>query len=197
MFVNALFLTLAIKLYTIIYIIYCCKGEIRQNHLRQRNIIMGRKIMDIKDKISPAILDEMLKLDNQLCFSLYVCSKEIVRKYRPFLEPLGLTYTGYISMLALWEEDNVTVKDLGKRLYLDSGTLTPLLKKLQKQGYITRTRSLDNEKNVYIQLTKSGRDLKNEAIHVPIGLADSVGCGIENGEQLLLQLHKLMIQLSS
>ena len=72
-----------------------------------------------------------LKLDNQLCFALYVCSKEIIKKYKPLLEPLGLTYTGYITMMALWEEDEINVKDLGQKLYLDSGTLTPLLKKIR------------------------------------------------------------------
>ncbi|MBP5460260.1 MAG: MarR family transcriptional regulator, partial [Clostridia bacterium] len=75
--------------------------------------------------------DELLKLDNQLCFSLYVCSKEVIKRYKPLLEPYGLTYTGYITMMALWEKDNVNVKELGSRLFLDSGTLTPLLKKLE------------------------------------------------------------------
>ncbi|MBP5272403.1 MAG: MarR family transcriptional regulator, partial [Clostridia bacterium] len=83
--------------------------------------------------------DELLKLDNQLCFSLYVCSKEVIKRYKPLLEPYGLTYTGYITMMALWEKDNVNVKELGSRLFLDSGTLTPLLKKLEAQGYVERT----------------------------------------------------------
>ena len=88
---------------------------------------------------------EPLCLDNQLCFALYVCSKEIIRKYQPLLEPLGLTYTSYITLMCLWEKDNVSVKELGKRLFLDSGTLTPLLKKMEGQGLVLRTRSKKDE----------------------------------------------------
>ena len=84
-------------------------------------------------------MSDELNLDNQLCFALYVCSKEIIRIYKPYLDPLGLTYTGYITMMALWEKDGVLVKDLGSRLFLDSGTLTPLLKKMEKEGFLTRT----------------------------------------------------------
>ena len=98
-----------------------------------------------------------LALDNQLCFALYVCSKEIIRKYNPLLEPLGLTYTAYITLLCLWEKDNVPVKELGNRLFLDSGTLTPLLKKMETQGLVTRTRNEKDERTVYIQLTKEGK----------------------------------------
>lgn len=136
--------------------------------------------------------DELLKLDNQLCFAFYVCSKEIIKKYRPLLSPLGLTYTGYIAMLALWEKDDITVKELGKRLYLDSGTLTPLLKKLQSLGYINRLRSESNERNVYVTLTHEGRELKKEAAQVPIKLASSLGCGLENAGQILEQLRQIM-----
>lgn len=136
--------------------------------------------------------DELLKLDNQLCFAFYVCSKEIIKKYRPLLSPLGLTYTGYIAMLALWEKDDITVKELGERLYLDSGTLTPLLKKLQSLGYINRLRSESNERNVYVTLTHEGRELKKEAAQVPIKLASSLGCGLENAGQILEQLRQIM-----
>ena len=99
--------------------------------------------------------DELLKLDNQLCFSLYVCSKEVIKRYKPLLEPYGLTYTGYITMMALWEKDNVNVKELGSRLFLDSGTLTPLLKKLEVQGYVERTRDPRDERNIIIRLTET------------------------------------------
>ncbi len=136
--------------------------------------------------------DELLKLDNQLCFAFYVCSKEIIKKYRPLLSPLGLTYTGYIAMLALWEKDDITVKELGERLYLDSGTLTPLLKKLQSLGYINRLRSESNERNVYVTLTHKGRELKKEAAQVPVKLASSLGCGLENAGQILEQLRQIM-----
>ena len=89
----------------------------------------------------------MLKLENQLCFPLYACSKEIVRRYKPFLDPLDLTYTQYITMMVLWEKKAVTVKELGEKLYLDSGTLTPVLKKLESKGYLTRERSGKDEQN--------------------------------------------------
>lgn len=136
--------------------------------------------------------DELLKLDNQLCFAFYVCSKEIIKKYRPLLSPFGLTYTGYIALLALWEKDNVTVKELGERLYLDSGTLTPLLKKLEELGYIRRLRSENDERNVYAVLTDKGRELKKEAAQVPVKLAGSLGCGMKKAGELLEQLRYMM-----
>ena len=139
--------------------------------------------------------DEMLKLDNQLCFALYVCSKEIIRKYKPILDPLGLTYTGYITLLALWEADKVTVKELGARLYLDSGTLTPLLKKLEQQGYIERTRSTSDERNVLIQLTNQGRELKNKAYQIPKDLICTTKLESFDAYSLLSDLHKFMAQI--
>lgn len=135
---------------------------------------------------------QLLKLDNQLCFSLYVCSKEIIRRYKPLLEPYGLTYTGYIIMLALWEQDNINVKELGKKLYLDSGTLTPMLKKLESQNYIKRIRGSCDERNVYIQLTKAGSDLKTEAIAIPKSLICSLDLDPQASAKLLLELHRLM-----
>jgi len=111
--------------------------------------------------------DDLLRLDRQLGFALYVSSKEIIRTYKPFLEPLGLTYTGYITMLALLEQDNVTVKSLGERLTLDSGTLTPLLKRLEAQSYITRRRSAEDERTVLISLTDEGRALRADALKIP------------------------------
>ncbi|TWH82587.1 MarR family winged helix-turn-helix transcriptional regulator [Sedimentibacter saalensis] len=138
---------------------------------------------------------EMLKLDNQLCFSLYVCSKEIIKKYKPLLDPLGLTYTSYITLLALWEEDNINVKDLGKKLYLDSGTLTPILKKLESQNFITRTRSAEDERSVNISLTKEGISLKEKAKNVYSELACSLfnnSDELSSGMELLNSLHKLM-----
>jgi DNA-binding MarR family transcriptional regulator len=141
--------------------------------------------------LSPST-DELLKLDNQLCFALYVCSKEIIKRYKPLLDPLSLTYTGYITLLALWEEDEVTVKDLGKKLYLDSGTLTPLLKKLEMLGFIERIRSTSDERNVYIKLTEAGRIMKASASHVPHELFCSTDFDIDEGQKLLGILHHLM-----
>lgn len=118
--------------------------------------------------------DELLKLENQLCFPLYVASKEVIKKYRPLLEPLGLTYTGYITMMALWERDHVNVKELGHRLYLDSGTLTPLLKRLEKAGYITRNKDPEDERSLLVDLTPKGRDLKKNAACVPLGMIQGI-----------------------
>jgi DNA-binding MarR family transcriptional regulator len=140
---------------------------------------------------------DILKLDNQLCFSLYVCSKEIIRMYKPLLDPFGLTYTGYIVMMALWEEDQITVKDLGSKLYLDSGTLTPLLKKLEALGYINRTRSSLDERNVYIKLTRKGQDFKEEALKFPEKLVCALDMDMDSAGQLLSCLHGMMKHLNS
>ncbi len=138
--------------------------------------------------------DELLKLDNQLCFALYVCSKEIIRKYKPLLDPLGLTYTSYITLLALWEEDNINVKDLGHRLYLDSGTLTPLLKKMETSGWIKRKRSVEDERNVFISLTEEGFALKEKASSIPRSLICSIPFeqGEGNAFDIIQSLHQLM-----
>ena len=114
---------------------------------------------------------DLLKLDAQLCFPLYACSREIIKRYRPFLEPLQLTYTKYIVMLVLWEEDGIGLKAIGERLFLDSGTLTPLLKSLEEQGLIIRTREPKDERSVVITLTEDGKALKERAKGVPIGMS--------------------------
>lgn len=145
-----------------------------------------------EENIKNISLEDALQLDNQLCFALYVSSKEIIRKYKPILDPLGLTYTSYITLLALWEEDEVTVKNLGKKLYLDSGTLTPLLKKLETLEYIERIRSSNDERNVYIKLTKKGENLKKEAVNIPKDLVCSTNLNPDNIKQLLSYLHQFM-----
>lgn len=108
-----------------------------------------------------------LNYESQLCFPLYVCSKEIIRKYKPYLDKLDLTYTQYITLLALWEKDNINIKQLGQKIYLDSGTLTPLLKKLEDKGYIKRAKNKEDERNLVIKLTKAGIDLEKEAKNIP------------------------------
>ncbi len=108
-----------------------------------------------------------LKLENQLCFPLYVCSKEIIRRYTPFLEPLGLTYTQYIAMIVLWEEGEINVKEMGRKLFLDSGTLTPLLKKLETKGYIKREPSKNDGRSLIISITDEGEALKEQAVKIP------------------------------
>jgi DNA-binding MarR family transcriptional regulator len=135
--------------------------------------------------------DDILKLDNQLCFALYVCSKEIIRQYKPFLDPLGLTYTMYITLMALWEKDNVTVSELGKKLYLDSGTLTPLLKKMEEQGLVKRSRSSKDERTVFITLTDKGKKLKSECKKIPMKMFCSSNLEPDKAALLLQTLHEL------
>lgn len=132
-----------------------------------------------------------LDLDDQLCFALYVSSKELIRRYKPFLEPIGLTYTGYITMLALWERDNVPVNVLGERLTLDSGTLTPLLKKIEKLGYIERNRSRDDERTVIISLTRKGKELRHEAAKIPAAIYKTTKIDPANVKDLNRWLHQL------
>ena len=139
---------------------------------------------------------EMQKLDNQLCFALYVCSKEAVRKYKPYLDPLGLTYTGYITMMCLWEKDGVNVKELGKRLFLDSGTLTPLLKKLEGRGYVERKRDSHDERNMIVSLTEKGQELKKEAADIPRNLLKEIPIGNAKALLLLQTLQQLMEEFS-
>lgn len=135
---------------------------------------------------------ESLKLDNQLCFPLYAASRRIVNLYRPVLTPLGLTYTQYITMLALWEDDGQSVKTLGNRLFLDSGTLTPLLKKLEAQGLVRRVRSTQDERNVSIFLTAAGHELKIEAAKVPQQIAQCVNLAENDARDLHRLLHTLL-----
>lgn len=110
---------------------------------------------------------DCLKLENQLCFPLYACSKEIVRRYASFLDQLDLTYTQYIAMMVLWEKQQTSVSELGKCLYLDSGTLTPMLKKLEAKGLITRHRSETDERSVVVQVTEQGMALREKAVEIP------------------------------
>ena len=135
---------------------------------------------------------DSLKLDNQLCFPLYACAKEIVRQYKPYLDEIDLTYTQYVTMMVLWEEDNLSVKALGKRLYLDSGTLTPLLKKLEAKGYLTRTRSADDERSVIISLTDDGLALRDKALAVPEHMKSCVRLSPEDAKALYRILYQLL-----
>lgn len=139
---------------------------------------------------------DMLKLENQLCFPLYVCSKEIVRRYKPFLDPLDLTYTQYIAMMVMWEEKTVTVKELGEKLYLDSGTMTPVLKKLEAKGYITRERSGKDERSVLVTITAAGEELKKSAAAVPEKLGGCVHLTAEEAGQLYGLLYKLISRIT-
>lgn len=139
---------------------------------------------------------EMLKLKNQLCFPLYVCAKEVVRKYKPFLDEIGITYTQYIAMMVLWERKQLSVKELGEYLYLDSGTITPLLKKMEAIGLVKRERSSDDERIVIITLTEKGAALKEQAVSVPIKMGDCISLQPEEAQTLYMLLYKLIDGLS-
>ena len=131
---------------------------------------------------------DQLKLENQLCFPLYVCSKEIIKKYKPLLDKLDLTYTQYIVMMVMWSEQKINVKKLGEKLFLDSGTLTPLLKKLEKKGYIERNRLTSDERNLMITITKDGIELRKKAISIP----EKIGNCIDLKHNEIVELHKLL-----
>ncbi len=133
-----------------------------------------------------------LKLENQLCFPLYACAKEVVRKYKPLLDELGLTYTQYIAMMVLWEHRQVNVKSLGERLYLDSGTLTPLLKKLESDGLVCRTRSTKDERNLEVTLTAKGERLRGQALSVPAKIGACLPLSPEEAATLYQLLHRVL-----
>ena len=135
---------------------------------------------------------ESLRLENQLCFPLYAGSKEIVRRYKPFLDELDLTYTQYIVMMVLWEKRQMTMGALGRELYLDSGTLTPLLKKMEAKGYITRERMEEDERSVCISLTDKGDALKDEAVKIPEKMQGCFDLEPEEAAELYRLLYKLL-----
>ncbi len=136
-----------------------------------------------------------LKLGNQLCFPLYACAKEIVRRYKPYLDELDLTYTQYITMMVLWEKKSLRVKELGEILYLDSGTLTPVLKKLEQKQYLTRQRSAEDERGLDIHITPKGEALKSKAINVPAGMAKCIRLEPEEAQTLYRLLYKVLDDL--
>lgn len=135
---------------------------------------------------------DSLKLKNQLCFPLYACSKEIIKNYKPFLDRIDLTYTQYIVMMVLWEAKVINVKDLGEQLYLDSGTLTPLLKKLESKGYISRNRSDKDERNLMIKVTDKGMELREKALSVPQEVSNCVKLTKEEASFLYKILYKMI-----
>lgn len=139
---------------------------------------------------------EQLKLENQLCFPLYAAAKEVVRKYKPFLDEVDLTYTQYITMMVLWEHESMNVKELGSKLYLDSGTLTPLLKKLEAKGYISRCRCKEDERNLIIQITEQGEALKEKAASIPIKMTeDWLNISSDEVKNMYHALYKLLSQI--
>ena len=138
---------------------------------------------------------EHIRLKNQLCFPLYACAKEVVRQYREPLEKLGLTYTQYVVMMAFWEFGGMSEKELGEKVHLDSGTLAPLLKRLEKQGYVRRTRPEDNERVLFITLTEAGEALKEEAVSVPGTMKGCIDLSDEEVWELKRLLDKALLKM--
>lgn len=135
---------------------------------------------------------DVLKLENQLCFPLYACSRETIKKYKPFLDKIDLTYTQYIALMVLWERRSLTAKELGKRLFLDSGTLTPLLKKMESKGLLIRNRSEKDERNLIVTITEKGMALRKDAASIPVEMAKCVTLSQEEVESLYKILYKLL-----
>ena len=135
---------------------------------------------------------DALKLENQLCFPLYAAAREVVKQYRPYLDELDITYTQYITMMVMWEEKEITVKALGEKLFLDSGTMTPVLKSLEAKGYVTRKRSTTDERSVSVFLTDSGEVLKEKAVDIPAKVAGCTNLTAEEGLQLYKILYKIL-----
>lgn len=135
---------------------------------------------------------DVLKLENQICFPLYSAAREVVKKYHPYLSEIGLTYTQYITMMVMWEEGETTVKALGEKLFLDSGTMTPVLKSLEQKKLVARRRSATDERSVVISLTDVGKQLKERAKEIPLKVAGCVGLEAEEAVQLYTLLYKIL-----
>ncbi len=133
-----------------------------------------------------------LLLENQLCFPLYACARKVTQVYTPILKPLGLTYTQYLVLLVLWEKDGVSVGHIGERLYLDTGTLTPLLKKMEKAGWLVRGRSEEDERRVFVHLTESGHTLREKALTIPIQVSTCTPLEGEEARCLYNILYKIL-----
>lgn len=139
--------------------------------------------------------NDPLKLKNQLCFPIYLCSKEIIRKYTPLLDKLNLTYTQYIVMMYFWEKEKSNVKEISKTLLLDSSTLTPLLKKLENKGYITRVRDLKDERNLEVKITDNGKKLKEKAMPIPKQIGKCIDLSDEDAIALYSLIYKVLTNI--
>ncbi|MBR0130545.1 MAG: MarR family transcriptional regulator [Firmicutes bacterium] len=135
---------------------------------------------------------ENLRIENQMCFPLYAAAKSVVGLYAPFLEPLDLTYTQYIAMMVIWEKESLSSKELGDILYLDSGTLTPLLKKLEDKGFVERKRSESDARNLIVSLTEKGRELREKAVDVPQQVGSCIKLEPAEAAELYRLLHKVL-----
>ena len=139
--------------------------------------------------------NDALRLDNQPCFPLYAASREVIKRYRPYLDAMNLTYTQYIVLLVIWEHGTISVRDLGRKLYLDSGTLTPVLKTLEKAGLITRRRSTKDERVLMITITEAGLALKAKAVEIPAAIRAGLGLDEKELQTLMQLLDKMLVFL--
>lgn len=139
---------------------------------------------------------DALKLENQICFPLYACSKEVVKAYKPYLDELDLTYTQYITMMVMWEHKELRIKEVGTYLYLDSATLTPVMKKLEQKGYVERRRSTKDERDLIVTITESGEALKEKAAAVPAQLAACIEMEPEKAKALYDLLYEMIGKLT-
>ena len=139
---------------------------------------------------------ENLKLENQLCFPLYAASREVIKRYHPYLTELGLTYTQYIAMMVFWADGKINVKELGQKLFLDSGTLTPVLKSLEDKGYVKRRRSSEDERVLIVEITEAGEALKEQAVSIPEKIAGCVRLDTEDAMQLYRLLYKVLAAIN-
>ncbi|MBR3668205.1 MAG: MarR family transcriptional regulator [Ruminococcus sp.] len=135
---------------------------------------------------------DCLKLENQLCFPLYACSREIIKKYNPLLKSIDLTYTQYIAMMVFWEHKKLSVKEIGQKLFLDSGTLTPVLKSLEAKGLVHRSRSTEDERVLIVEITEKGDRLKEKAAEVPPQVGSCVNLSPDEAMELYRLLYKIL-----
>lgn len=145
-----------------------------------------RTVTDMADKY------DGLKLENQICFPLYACSRAVIKKYRPYLSAIDLTYTQYIAMLVFWDEKKISVKELGSKLFLDSGTLTPVLKSLEAKGLVKRYRSSEDERVLLVEITEAGELLKEKAADIPAKIGSCVKLEPEEAMELYRILYKML-----
>lgn len=136
---------------------------------------------------------DALRLENQPCFPLYAASREVIKRYRPYLDAMELTYTQYIVLLVIWEHGTISVRDLGRKLYLDSGTLTPVLKTLEKAGLITRRRSTRDERVLMITITETGLALQEQAQEIPATIRESLGLNEKELQTLMQLMNKILV----
>ena len=139
---------------------------------------------------------DVLKLENQLCFPLYAAAKEVVKAYKPYLDELDLTYTQYITMMVMWEHKELKIKDVGEYLYLDSGTLTPLIKRLEEKGYVTRRRSKKDERDLIVTITDKGEALKEKAVHIPERLGSCIELDPQKAKMIYDVLYEIIGKLT-